>query len=851
MTIAVSSNKVTYVGNGSTTAFPYTFEVLLQSHLSVLITDSSGNITTLNSGQYSVTGIGGSNGGTVTYPLSGSPLPSGSSITILRTVPAVQQTSLVNQSGYYPSVVEAAFDYLTMLAQQIIEQNGRILTLPAVDVNPITTLPPAAQRANNLLSFDANGNPTVGAPTSAIVSVAMQPIISAATISAAIQLLGLLFTQTGTGAVTKSLQSKARERVSWFDFMTPSEEADVLAGTLSIDVTAAVQLALDACYGNGTNVRTLHCIGKAKITSKLIINCGLQGDGPFENGNGAVFVWYGAGSTVLESASPPSGLTFKNFAVDMRNVTTDTLAFHFTRGLVGSYWECVRFIAWNDGNPNFFTCTFKNHDSILIDGDNGAGGKADISLNTYKKVFMERCRRGITTTDPYNQAAGGESSFEDCFGLCKEWVFRTTGHGNRWSGGDFAARATFSIWKFSGNWAGGNVIEGVSADTQTSGDYAIISDADTSGMGAMGVVIGGKISVGSWWNDLGLGTKLQRWMRLGDEDGLSSLDGKSAFLRGRSAMTTDVTVMGGVIGQGGKFITVRGDSGAVSGMLALGNSTGAGTDPGGASGASIIIDDSDNSNVRFLKTSNGTTLTEFFRFKRQGHFSNTAAAPSCMIDMIDSAASDASQIAGIGGSVTAAIKIYATQTAGSATYNVANAAMKVAQNVGTSRSINAAGTVNASGADYAEYERKRSDCGLIDKGQIVGFDAAGLLTDKWSLSLRFLPKSTNPAIVGGDAWGTEDIIGIEPNQRGKDHDAWIARLEVERAKVDRIAYSGKAPCNVLGANPGDYIIAAKGPNDTIIGLAIANPTFDQYRLVVGRVNRILPDGRAEVAIIVH
>jgi hypothetical protein len=76
-------------------------------------------------------------------------------------------------------------------------------------------------------------------------------------------------------------------------------------------------------------------------------------------------------------------------------------------------------------------------------------------------------------------------------------------------------------------------------------------------------------------------------------------------------------------------------------------------------------------------------------------------------------------------------------------------------------------------------------------------------------------------------------------------------MELDRATVDRIAYSGKVPCNVGGVTPGQYIVASPGPGDTIIGVPVTDPDLTQYRHAVGRVNRVLDDGRAEVAVIVH
>lgn len=95
--------------------------------------------------------------------------------------------------------------------------------------------------------------------------------------------------------------------------------------------------------------------------------------------------------------------------------------------------------------------------------------------------------------------------------------------------------------------------------------------------------------------------------------------------------------------------------------------------------------------------------------------------------------------------------------------NAAAASLKVGSKSG--RSINAGGTINASGADYAEYMRKADGCGEIAKGDIVGIDANGDLTDKWDRSIHFMVKSTNPSLVGGDDWGDDEAIGSEPQPK--------------------------------------------------------------------------------------
>ena len=59
------------------------------------------------------------------------------------------------------------------------------------------------------------------------------------------------FEPAGTGAVARSAQEKMRDVVSVFDFMTSVQIADVLAGTALVDVTTAIQSAIDHCVQNG------------------------------------------------------------------------------------------------------------------------------------------------------------------------------------------------------------------------------------------------------------------------------------------------------------------------------------------------------------------------------------------------------------------------------------------------------------------------------------------------------------------------------------------------------------------------------------------------------------------------
>lgn len=190
MTVSTTANLVVYEGNGASTTFDYDFLIPTAGDVIITYTDTAGTETVLNTAQYSITGLDDDNGGTVTYPLSGSPIALGTFLSIRRELPLVQDTDLVNQDGFYPEVVESALDYLTMLVQQVSTLDSQAIRVPESEEAP-NALPAAALRANQSLIFDADGQPTVGLASSATISAAMQPVAAAATLVAARTLLGV------------------------------------------------------------------------------------------------------------------------------------------------------------------------------------------------------------------------------------------------------------------------------------------------------------------------------------------------------------------------------------------------------------------------------------------------------------------------------------------------------------------------------------------------------------------------------------------------------------------------------------------------------------------------------------
>ena len=123
--ITTQQSSVTVAGNGATTSFNYGFLIPASNDVVVTLlnTTVTPNVsTTVPAGQYSISGLNNPSGGSVTYPLSGTPLPSGYYLTISRILPLIQTISISNQGAFYPAVVGSGLDYNMMALQQIQAQ---------------------------------------------------------------------------------------------------------------------------------------------------------------------------------------------------------------------------------------------------------------------------------------------------------------------------------------------------------------------------------------------------------------------------------------------------------------------------------------------------------------------------------------------------------------------------------------------------------------------------------------------------------------------------------------------------------------------------------------------------------
>lgn len=151
-----------YEGNDSTVTFPFAFKVFDSDELLVVRAANAEETELVLGADYSVAlnpDQNASPGGSVTLT---APLASLSTLTLTSDLEYLQPLDLTNQGGFYPRVINNAFDRVTILLQQLKAIANRTLKFPLSD-GPVGDLPGRAERAGAVLAFDnATGEPIAG-----------------------------------------------------------------------------------------------------------------------------------------------------------------------------------------------------------------------------------------------------------------------------------------------------------------------------------------------------------------------------------------------------------------------------------------------------------------------------------------------------------------------------------------------------------------------------------------------------------------------------------------------------------------------------------------------------------------
>ena len=161
MTVSSTTVKQSYSGNGSTSAFSYSFKINSTAELKVIIrTDSNGTETvkTLTT-HYNVSDTG--SGGTVTFT-SGNIPASGETVVLIRETNLTQTTDYVENDPFPAESHESALDKLTLQTQELQEELDRSIKLSRTNTMTSTEFTVGStDRADKILAFDSSGEISV------------------------------------------------------------------------------------------------------------------------------------------------------------------------------------------------------------------------------------------------------------------------------------------------------------------------------------------------------------------------------------------------------------------------------------------------------------------------------------------------------------------------------------------------------------------------------------------------------------------------------------------------------------------------------------------------------------------
>jgi len=161
MTISTTTLKNSYSGNGSTTAFAYTFPINSTSEISVIERSATGTETVKSEGSgstnYSIVDNGAS-GGTVTMVTAPA---AGTTLVLLRNTALTQETDYVANDPFPAETHEDALDKALMQAQELQEELDRSFKVSKTNtISSAEFTESATDRASKALGFDSSGNLT-------------------------------------------------------------------------------------------------------------------------------------------------------------------------------------------------------------------------------------------------------------------------------------------------------------------------------------------------------------------------------------------------------------------------------------------------------------------------------------------------------------------------------------------------------------------------------------------------------------------------------------------------------------------------------------------------------------------
>jgi hypothetical protein len=259
VTVSSTTNKHYYNGTGSQTSFPYTFKVFANTDLAVYV----GGVLKAVDTDFTVSDVGVDSGGNIVFSVA--PIVGTGNVTIVRKLALSQSVDLVQYGKFDAEVIEAQYDKIVMMVQQIQEQADRSIRFSATvsDAGAGEITDSITERSGKVLAYDASGDLSVatelgdweGNWTTTTVYAVRDLVMDSATNNVYTCLVGhtagTLATDVSAGKWALVVDASA-VAASASTATTKASEASASASTASTHATTATTKASEAASSAST-----------------------------------------------------------------------------------------------------------------------------------------------------------------------------------------------------------------------------------------------------------------------------------------------------------------------------------------------------------------------------------------------------------------------------------------------------------------------------------------------------------------------------------------------------------------------------------------------------------------------
>jgi hypothetical protein len=254
MTISTTASRISYNGNGATTAFSFPYRFLTNADLVVIKIAADGTETTLTlNTNYTVTGANEDAGGTVT--LSVAPL-SGQRVVIYRAVTITQEVDYITGDPFPAETHERALDRLTMVAQQQQDAIDRSAKLPVTStedadalIADILRLADSADNIDTLAGIEAD--------ITAVADIDSNVTTVAGIAANVITVAGIAANVTSVAGNSSNINAVAGNATNINSVAGNSTNINAVAGNATnINAVNSNSTNINAVNSNSTNINT-------------------------------------------------------------------------------------------------------------------------------------------------------------------------------------------------------------------------------------------------------------------------------------------------------------------------------------------------------------------------------------------------------------------------------------------------------------------------------------------------------------------------------------------------------------------------------------------------------------------